>query len=58
MDKKGETIEDWMIEKQLILINKFDDAPSLSWRTTSSPDSAMATDNVHQMITTREFASN
>ena len=45
-----------MIEHQLNLINKPDDPPtltSLSCQTTSSPDLAKATDNIHK-ITSRE----
>ncbi|KAK3731289.1 hypothetical protein RRG08_025831 [Elysia crispata] len=60
IDKKGDGIEDWMIEHQLTLINELDDPPtltSLSLRTTSSPDLAMATDNIHK-ITTRDIHNN
>ena len=45
-----------MIDKQLILINKPDDPPtliSLSWRKTSSPDLAVATDDIEK-ATSRE----
>jgi len=51
MDNKGEEVESWAIEHQLILINKPGDQPtcySRSWRTTSTPDIAFATDGIHK----------
>nr|KAG5697688.1 hypothetical protein BaRGS_000573 [Batillaria attramentaria] len=55
MDTRGEDLEDWMMEKQLTLINQPDDKPtcySRAWKTLSTPDVAMATDDIHR-ITTR-----
>nr|KAG5710959.1 hypothetical protein BaRGS_013693 [Batillaria attramentaria] len=55
MDARGEDLEDWMMEKQLTLINQPDDKPtcySRAWKTLSTPDVAMATDDIHR-ITTR-----
>ena len=49
LDGKGEDLEDWMLEKHLVLINKPDDPPtcySRAWRTTSTPDLAIATDDI------------
>lgn len=49
MDPRGEEVEDWMAENQLILINKPDDDAtffSRAWKTISSPDIAMATDDI------------
>ena len=51
MNNKGEDVESWAIEQQLILINKPGDQPtyySRSWRTTSTPDIAFATDSLHK----------
>ena len=52
IDAKGEDVEQWMTDNQLVLINKPDDEPSYysrAWRTTSSPDLAIATDNLHKI---------
>ena len=41
-----------MISNQLTLINKSDDQPifySRTWRTTSTPDLAIATDDIHSI---------
>ncbi|KAK7096645.1 hypothetical protein V1264_003726 [Littorina saxatilis] len=49
LDRKGEDLEDWMFENNLILLNRPDDPPtyySRSWRTTSTPDLAIATDDI------------
>ena len=56
LDKKGEYLEDWMLENHLILINKPDDPTtflSKRWLTTSSPDLALATDDIAK-VTKRE----
>ncbi|XP_041365595.1 uncharacterized protein LOC121380709 [Gigantopelta aegis] len=56
LDSKGEEIEEWMISNNLILINTPDDPNtfySRAWRTTSNPDLAIATDDIHK-ITARE----
>jgi ribonuclease HI len=53
-DQKGEDIEDWMAESRLILINQPDDKPtcySRVWKTMSTPDLAMATDDIHRHTT-------
>ena len=45
-------MECWATNQQLILINKPQDPPtfySRSWRTTSTPDLAFATDNIHKL---------
>ncbi|KAK7101444.1 hypothetical protein V1264_019826 [Littorina saxatilis] len=58
LDAKGEEVEDWLIENQLVLVNKPDDPPtfySRVWKKTSTPDLAIATDNVHK-ITKREVS--
>ena len=52
LDSKGEEVECWATNQQLILINKPQDPPtfySRSWRTTSTPDLAFATDNIHKL---------
>ena len=52
LDAKGEEVESWAIDKQQILINQPDDPAtyfSRSWRTTSSPDLAFATDSLHKV---------
>ncbi|KAK7115386.1 hypothetical protein V1264_001263 [Littorina saxatilis] len=49
---RGEQIEDWMIDENLILINKPDDKPtclSRAWKTTSTPDLAIATEDIHKI---------
>ena len=54
-DSRGEEIEDWMIDNQLILINTPEDKPSYysrAWKTSSTPDLAMATEDI-QKLTTR-----
>ncbi|GFS02110.1 RNA-directed DNA polymerase from mobile element jockey [Elysia marginata] len=53
MDARGEGLEDWMIENQLILINKPDDTTtffSRAWKSLSTPDLAMATDDIQFML--------
>ena len=52
MDSRGEQVEDWMIENWLTLVNKPDDEPtcfSRAWKTTSHPDLAIATDDLHRV---------
>ena len=52
-DKRGETIEDWQDENHLILINDPSDTPtfySRRWHTTTTPDLAFCTDDIHQNI--------
>ena len=56
MDPKGEELEGWIIANNLVLINKPDNQPtfySRVWHSTSSPDLAVATDDI-QKITSRE----
>jgi len=51
LDSKGEEVEQWMAENQLVLINQPDDEPtffSRAWTSTSSPDLAIATENIHK----------
>ncbi|RUS73113.1 hypothetical protein EGW08_019135 [Elysia chlorotica] len=54
MDHRGEEIENWQDENNLLLINQPTDAPtfySRSWHTTSTPDLAFCTGNLHGNIT-------
>ena len=56
---KGEEVENWISENRLILINKQDDPDtfySQTWRTTSTPDPGIATDDI-QGIAEREVSS-
>ena len=56
LDKKGEEVEQWATDNCLILINQPDEQDtyySRAWRKTSTPDLALATDNLHK-LTTRE----
>ncbi|GFS06027.1 hypothetical protein ElyMa_001214200 [Elysia marginata] len=49
LDSKGEKVEDWAIDNQLVLLNRADDPPtftSMTWRTSSTPDIAFATDDI------------
>nr|KAG5704568.1 hypothetical protein BaRGS_031832 [Batillaria attramentaria] len=53
-DYRGEEIEDWLIDNQLILINQPDDKPayySRAWKKTSTPDLAMATEDLQKQTT-------
>lgn len=55
-DKRGEEVEDWQIEHNLILVNEPDDPPtffSRRWLTTTTPDLAFATDDIAKKITRR-----
>ena len=50
---RGDEIEDWQIETNMVLINDPDDPPtfySLRWMTTSTPDLAFASDNLANKI--------
>ena len=52
LDSKREEVECWATNQQLILINKPQDPPtfySRNWRTTSTPDLAFATNNIHKL---------
>lgn len=54
LDCRGEDIEDWLIDNQLVLINQPDDRPtyySRAWKKTSIPDLAMATEDVQKQTT-------
>ena len=54
MDNRGEEIEDWMMENGLILINKPNDKPtcySRAWKSSSTPDLAMATEDIQRLST-------
>lgn len=53
-DTRGDQIQDWMIDNQLILLNKPDDKPSFYSRakkTTSTPDLAVATEDIEKRTT-------
>ena len=58
LNNKGEEVENWVTENRLILINKPDDPDTYSrtWRTTSTPDLVIATDDI-QGISEREVSS-
>ena len=59
LNRKGEDLEDWTSSNQLILINKPEDLPtfySRVWRTTTTPDLAFATDDIHS-ISNREVST-
>ena len=54
MDKRGEEIEAWQDENHLILVNDPSDHPtfySRRWHSTTTPDLALCTDDVHKNIT-------
>ena len=56
LNSRGDQIEDWMIENNLILINRPDDQPthlSRAWKTLSTPDLAIASEDI-QKICDRE----
>ena len=51
MDTRGEEIEDWMVERNLILINNPEDPPtfySRRWKSQSTPDIAIATEDIER----------
>ena len=53
LDNRGEEIEGWLIDNQLVQINQPHDKPSYyysAWKQTSTPDLAMATEDVHKQI--------
>ena len=53
-DSRGEEIQDWLIDNNLTLINQPGDKPtyySRAWKKTSTPDLAMATDDVQKLST-------
>ena len=55
-DRKGEEIEEWQVDTKLLLINDPEDPPtfySRRWLTTTTPDLALATENIARK-TTRE----
>ena len=57
-DAKGEEVEHWIVSNRLVLINTPTDPPtfySRVWKTTSTPDIAIATDNI-QKIAKREVS--
>ena len=52
-DPRGEEIQDWMMDNQLILINKPTDTPSYfsrAWKKTYSPDLALATEDIQKRV--------
>ena len=56
MDKRGEEIEEWQDEHHLILVNDPTDTPtfySRRWHTTTTPDLAFCTDDIHRKISRR-----
>ena len=58
LDAKGEEVEHWIVSNRLVLINAPTDPPtfySRVWKTTSTPDIAIVTDNI-QKIAKREVS--
>ncbi|KAK7101835.1 hypothetical protein V1264_020159 [Littorina saxatilis] len=56
LDRRGEEVENWQDDKGLILLNSPFDCPtfySRRWHTTSTPDLAFCTEDMHQ-LTSRE----
>ena len=52
IDARGEEIEEWQDDNNLILINNPDDTPtfySRCWHTTSTPDIAICTEDIHSI---------
>jgi ribonuclease HI len=52
LNSRGEEIEDWMIDNNLLLINRPEDKPtclSRAWKTTSTPDLAIATEDIEKI---------
>ena len=52
LNSRGEQIEDWMTENNLILINRPDDQPthlSHAWKTLSTPDLAIANKDIQEI---------
>ena len=53
MDRRGETVENWQDENRLLLIHSPSDQPmfySRWWHTTSTPDIAICTEDLHGSI--------
>ena len=53
MDIRGEEVENWQDENRLLLINSPSDQPtfySRRWHTTSTPDIALCTEDLHGSI--------
>ena len=53
MDWRGEEVENWQDENRLLLINSLSDQPmfySRRWHTTSTPDIALCTEDLHGSI--------
>ena len=53
-DKRGEEVEDWQVENNLLLLNDPEDPPtfySRRWMTTSTPDLAFATNDLARIAT-------
>jgi endonuclease/exonuclease/phosphatase family metal-dependent hydrolase len=53
-DSRGDEVEDWQIENNLLLRNEHDDPPtfySRRWHTTSTPDLAFVTDDLYARTT-------
>ena len=51
LDAKGDEVEHWIVSNRLVLINTPTDPPtfySRVWKTTSTPDIAIATDNIQK----------
>ena len=58
INAKGEEVEHWIVSNRLVLINTPTDPPtfySRVWKTNSTPDIAIATDNI-QKIARREVS--
>ena len=59
MNRRGEEVEAWQDENQMILVNQAWDPPtfySRAWHTSSTPDLAFCTEDLHQRLT-REVCS-
>ena len=53
-DTRGDEVEDWQIDNNMILLNMPEDTPTLysrRWMTTSTPDLAFATDDLSPKLT-------
>ena len=60
INAKGEEVEHWIVSNRLVLINTPTDPPTFNsrvWKTTSTPDIAIATDNI-QKIAKEKSVSN
>ena len=61
MDTRGEEIEDWMVERHLILINNPEDPPtfySRRWKSQSSLDIAIATEDIQPSQSSSDLRRN